>query len=58
MHVSYVYTVCVCVCVCVCVAQLYQTLSDPMNLGRPGSSVHVTHQARILQSIKGAAALF
>ena len=39
---------CVCVCVCVCVL-LCPTLCDPMDYSPPGSSVHVTFQARILE---------
>ena len=46
---------CVCVCVCVCVlslcvcAQSCLTLCSPINCSPPGSSVHGTFQARILQ---------
>ena len=39
----------VCVCVCVLVAQLRPTLCDPMDCGPPGSSVHGTSQARVLE---------
>ena len=31
------------------VAQLYPTLSDPMDCSPPGSSVHVISQARVLE---------
>ena len=45
--------VCVCVCVYVCVcAQLLQsclTLCDPMDCSPPGSTVHGTVHARILE---------
>ena len=34
-------------CACL-VAQLYLTLCDPMDCGPPGSSVHGTLQARVL----------
>ena len=43
--------VCVCVCVCVLVAQLCPTLCSPMDCSLPGSSVHGTLQARILEWI-------
>ena len=41
--------VCVCVFVCVLVTQLCLTLCDPMDYSPPGSSVHGTLQARILE---------
>ena len=41
--------VCVCVCVCVLVAQSCPTLCDSMDWSPPGSSVHGTLQARILE---------
>ena len=51
--------VCVCVYVCVCVCecaralmlvnQFYLTLWDPLDCRTPGSSVHATFQARILE---------
>ena len=37
------------VCVCVLVAQSCPTLCNPMDCGPPGSSVHGTLQARILE---------
>ena len=48
---------CVCVCVCVCVhvnvcvlvTQSCLTLCSPIDCSLPGSSVHGTHQARILE---------
>ena len=45
--------VCVCVCVCVCVlaAQSCLTLWDPMESSPPGSSIHGTLQARILEGV-------
>ena len=49
---------CVCVCVCVCVsvcvcvcAQLCLTLCNPVDCSPPGSSVHGTFQARILEGV-------
>ena len=42
---------CVCVCVCALVAQsqLYLTLGNPMDYSPPGSYVHGSLQARILE---------
>ena len=44
--------VCVCVCVCVCVhsvAKSCLSLWDPMDCSLPGSSVHGSLQARIVE---------
>ena len=47
--------VCVCVCVfsgcgmCVCVFSVVSALCDPMDRSLPGSSIHRTLQARILE---------
>ena len=43
--------VCVCVCVCVLVTQSCPALCDLMDCSPPGSSVHGTLQARILEWI-------
>ena len=42
---------CVCVCVCVCAKSLQScpTLCDPMDCSLPGSSVHGTLHARIME---------
>ena len=40
--------VCVCVCVCMCVSCSFLSLCHPMDYSPPGSSVHGTFQARIL----------
>ena len=50
-HSCLCYSVCVCVCVCVLVTQSCPTLCDLMDCSPPGSSVHGTLQARILEWI-------
>ena len=54
VFVSLLSVCCVCVCVCVCAhvrAQLCHTLCNPMDCSLPGSSVHVSFQARTLERV-------